>query len=249
MLAPGRATKSPATITTAAMLGSCMNRPGQPAAAPAAGNGGDAVRNANMDILAARLAAFLAENAPDARRGAVDFPTLGLVAAFGQDGFIRDARVRREVKLIQADLPAIDLNHRGFGVAEGGSSWAILVDAEPGNEQQFRALFALVWLSWARSSTRRRRRDPRVDWVRYRAADAAIRRAQDDPTWWSGLADPTLLALAAATRSTPGAGRRPALPPREQTEGSDGPRILPFRDRERIGPDKRPEGRPRREAE
>jgi hypothetical protein len=144
------------------------------------------VRTKKMDALAKKLADFLAENVSAAPRGVIDFPSLGCVVAFGNDGYAQDVRVRREVELIRLGLPAIGLDVLGFGLSTGEEhTWAMIVDAELGNYRHFSDVVDLVWSSWSRAVAEPRGRDPRIDWGQVMAAEDVIDRAQDCPTWMS----------------------------------------------------------------
>lgn len=80
---------------------------------------------------ASAVATFARTKLPSVQRGALLIRCLGdgnvVAAVFGNDNYLEDRRVRRELELIRrrvADAPAEEL---AFGLSLDGYSWALLV--------------------------------------------------------------------------------------------------------------------------
>ncbi len=206
-------------------------------------DGGLSVRSNKMDALARRLADFLGESASAAPRGVIEFPSLGCVAAFGNDGHARDSRVRREVELIRLGLPTFELDVLGFGLsARDQHTWAMIVNAEPGNYRAVSNVIELVWCSWARAVAEPQGRAPRIDWRQVTIAEDAIDRAQHCPAWTFELAARGLISPADTIRDPPGdrPSRRAKTRAREETGGFASSGILSIEPCTRTDPEAKP---------
>jgi len=58
-----------------------------------------------------------------------------VVGVFGNDNYLADFRVRREVELIRQRLADALAEEVGFGLSQDGYSWALLVRADGGRYQ------------------------------------------------------------------------------------------------------------------
>jgi hypothetical protein len=117
----------------------------------------------NLNDFARALAIYARGKMSNMHRGALlirctaDNSTIA--AAFGNDDFRCDARVRREVSRVRQALAEAHLEELGFGLSLDGNSWALLVRA---NSQRYETEVAqrfqiemlkvflddVVWRSW-----------------------------------------------------------------------------------------------------
>jgi hypothetical protein len=110
---------------------------------------------------AVRAANYLHEQHFEAHRGAVLWKP-GIVALFGNDGYLQDERTRNEVDIVRKKLQAARIKEIAFGTdsVEGGCTWALLFEVR-GHEYQAKvgrmfqrvmltnSFFDLVWDAWA----------------------------------------------------------------------------------------------------
>jgi hypothetical protein len=80
---------------------------------------------------ATQVATYVRYQFADRERGSLlfeDNPESGLVlAVFGNDGYVFDRRVGREVEFVRRWLTAAGAREQGFGISRDGRSWALLV--------------------------------------------------------------------------------------------------------------------------
>jgi hypothetical protein len=150
---------------------------------PAFTHGALTVWEKMWDVRASKVAEFVRENARDVARGVLDLEEFDLVAAFGNDGFTQNPRVRREVNLIRQALPSFELTMLGFGLSseDRASSWAMIIRGP----DCFDALCDtndLVWSSWANAAAKRRGTAP-VSSRQWNIAWRALEKAEKSPTW------------------------------------------------------------------
>jgi hypothetical protein len=95
----------------------------------------------NLQAVATDLAAHVRQNWCFVPRGAVPVRLIeesdgrirfvedgtAVVGVFGNDNYQADAKARREVELIRAQLQDTDAEEVGFGLSQDGFSWALLV--------------------------------------------------------------------------------------------------------------------------
>jgi hypothetical protein len=85
-------------------------------------------------ITASQVATYVRQKLSDRERGAVvfeDTPGGGLVlAVFGNDCYLADKRVSREVALVRGWLKSMGAREQDFGVSPDGHSWAMLVGVD-----------------------------------------------------------------------------------------------------------------------
>jgi hypothetical protein len=95
----------------------------------------------NLQAVATDLATHVRQNWCFVPRGAVPVRLIeesngrihfvedgtAVVGVFGNDNYQADAKARREVELIRAQLPETDAEEVGFGLSQDGFSWALLV--------------------------------------------------------------------------------------------------------------------------
>ena len=84
-----------------------------------------------VPITATLVANHVRQKFADRERGALlfeDTPASGLVlVVFGNDGYVLDKRVGREVELVRRWLTAAGAREQDFGISPDGHSWAMLV--------------------------------------------------------------------------------------------------------------------------
>jgi hypothetical protein len=83
----------------------------------------------NWQAEAKKAAAFVSQ--PElfqARRGAIRWRMVGVLVAFGNDGYEQDERVRNEVETLRAYLAEARIRELGFATCKDGYSWAMLVE-------------------------------------------------------------------------------------------------------------------------
>ena len=59
-----------------------------------------------------------------------DYSDLGISVFFGNDGFLRNAQVREEVRIIRTLLGIKGVPVLGFGVCDRGTSWALVAKSD-----------------------------------------------------------------------------------------------------------------------
>jgi hypothetical protein len=108
-----------------------------------------------------QAANYLHEEHFESHRGAVLWEP-GVVVIFGNDGYSQDERTRKEVELVREKLRAAKIKEIGFGTdtAEGGYTWALLVEVDDDKYQTeagqklhrvmlTNSFFDLVWDAWS----------------------------------------------------------------------------------------------------
>jgi hypothetical protein len=110
---------------------------------------------------AVQAANYLHEKHFELHRGAVLWEP-GVVAIFGNDGYLQEERTRKEVDIVRKKLQAARLKEVAFGTdsVEGGYTWALLFEVA-GEEYQTQvgrkfhrvmltnSFFDLVWDAWS----------------------------------------------------------------------------------------------------
>jgi len=110
---------------------------------------------------AVQAANYLHEKHFELHRGAVLWEP-GVVAIFGNDGYLQEERTRNEVDIVRKKLQDARLKEVGFGIdsVEGGYTWALLFEVR-GEEYQTKVgrkfhrvmlinwSFDLVWDAWS----------------------------------------------------------------------------------------------------
>ncbi len=86
---------------------------------------------------ATQVATYVGHHYADRERGSLlfeDTPEAGLVlAVFGNDGYVSDRRVGREVEFVRLWLVAAGAREQGFGISRDGRTWALLIRvSDPG---------------------------------------------------------------------------------------------------------------------
>jgi hypothetical protein len=117
----------------------------------------------NLDEFARALAIYARSQMSDVDRGALlircTSASRTIAAVFGNDNYVGDINVRREVALVRQALRDAQLEELGFGLNPDGRSWTILVrtqsstyQTEVGRKFQIEMLKVylddVVWRSW-----------------------------------------------------------------------------------------------------
>jgi hypothetical protein len=87
-----------------------------------------------VPITATQVATHVRQKFADLERGALlfeDTPEAGVVlVVFGNDGYVLDKRVGREVEFVRRWLTAAGAREQDFGISPDGRSWAMLVQVD-----------------------------------------------------------------------------------------------------------------------
>jgi hypothetical protein len=87
----------------------------------------------NLKSFATMLAMYVRKNMASVHRGAMLIRCVNdgtiVAAVYGNDHYVADAKVRREVELVRQQLTQASLEEIGFGLTPDGSTWTLLVRA------------------------------------------------------------------------------------------------------------------------